>query len=252
MGGATRAEKRRRQHQAEEKLRRAGITPPPRGGGDRRATFIAVAVLAVVALVVGVVVLVTRDSGGAAAAAPPTYPATAAGGVVTAGSGPIVVDVYEDFLCPVCERFEERYGQELAAALGEGRITVRYHAVSILDERTDPPGYSTRAANASLCATQAGVFPAYHARLFDEQPAEGSAGLTDEQLVAFGTELGVDLGACVTGAVNGADVVAVSDAARAEPAARNAEGQFGTPTVLLGGARVDLGDTAWLRNALGG
>jgi protein-disulfide isomerase len=247
MGGASRAEKRRKQQQAEDALRRAGITPPTRGRENQRTTFIAVAVLAVVALVVGVVVLVTRDSGGEVV---PTYPATAAGGVVTAGSGPIVVDVYEDFLCPVCERFEERYGEELTTALNENRVTVRYHAVSILDELTDPPGYSTRAANANLCATQAGVFPAYHARLFDEQPAEGSAGLTDEQLVAFGTDLGVDLGACVAGAVNNADVVAATEAARSNPAALNAEGRFGTPSVLLDGARVDISDTAWLQNAL--
>jgi protein-disulfide isomerase len=247
MGGASRAEKRRKQQQAEDALRRAGISPPTRGPRNQRTTFIAVAVLAVVALVVGVVVLVTRDSGGEVA---PTYPATAAGGVVTAGSGPIVVDVYEDFLCPVCERFEERYGQELTAALNENRITVRYHAVSILDDLTEPPGYSTRAANANLCATQAGVFPAYHARLFDEQPAEGSAGLTDEQLVAFGTDLGADLGACITGAANVADVVAATDAARSDPRALNAEGLFGTPSVLLDGVRVDIADTAWLQTAL--
>jgi protein-disulfide isomerase len=248
MGGASRAEKRRKQQQAEDTLRRAGITPPTRGRDNRRTTFIAAAVLAVVALVVGVVVLVTRDSGGEEVA--PTYPATAAGGVVTAGSGPIVVDVYEDFLCPVCERFEERYGQELTTALNEDRITVRYHAVSILDDLTEPPGYSTRAANANLCATQAGVFPTYHARLFDEQPAEGSAGLTDEQLVAFGTDLGVDIGACVAGAANVADVVAATDAARSNPAALNEEGRFGTPSVLLDGARVDITNTAWLQDAL--
>ena len=247
MGGASRAEKRRKQQQAEERLRRAGITPPTREKDNRRTTFIAVSTVAVVALIVGVVVLLTRDSG---APVVPTYTATASEGVVTAGNGPIVVDVYEDFLCPVCERFEERYGEELTTALNEGRITVRYHAVSILDQLTDPPGYSTRAANASLCATDAGVFPGYHARLFDEQPAEGGAGLTDEQLVAFGTDLGVDIGQCVTGAANADSVAAATEAARSNPAALNADGQFGTPTVLLDGARVDLGDTGWLQDAL--
>ncbi|MCX6467641.1 MAG: thioredoxin domain-containing protein [Pseudonocardiales bacterium] len=247
MGGASRAEKRRKQQQAEERLRRAGITPPTREKDNRRTTFIAVSTLAVVALIVGVVVLLTRDTG---APVVPTYTATASEGVVTAGNGPIVVDVYEDFLCPVCERFEERYGEELTTALNEGRITVRYHGVSILDELTDPPGFSTRAANAALCATDAGVFPAYHARLFDEQPAEGSAGLTDAQLVAFGTDLGVDIGQCVTGAANAGAVAAATEAARSNPAALNADGQFGTPTVLLDGARVDLGDTGWLQDAL--
>ena len=101
--------------------------------------------------------------------------------MVTVGSGPVVVDVYEDYLCPICERFEERYGTDLTTALNENQITVRYHSIAILDERTTPAGYSTRAANAALCSVAAGIFPAYHKQLFDSQPAEGSAGLTDDR-----------------------------------------------------------------------
>ncbi|MBW0118896.1 DsbA family protein [Pseudonocardia abyssalis] len=250
MGGASRNEKKRKQEAANARLRAAGITPRKgqQTGDGKRTTFIAVAVLAVVALVVGVVVLVTRDSGDTASA--PTYTASTADGVVTAGSGPIVVDVYEDFLCPVCERFEERYGQELTDAMNAGQITVRYHSVAILDELTDPVGYSSRAANAALCAVPAGIYPAYHSRLFDEQPAERSSGLTDEQLTAFGTELGADLGACIGGAANADAVASVSEAATSDAALRNADGDFGTPTVLLDGARVDISDTGWLQKAL--
>lgn len=247
MGGASRAEKRRKQEAANARLRAAGITPPL-AADPRRTTFIAVAVLAVVGLVVGVTVLLNRDTG---APVVPTYTATAAGGVVTAGTGPIVVDVYSDYLCPACERFEERYGEELTTALNAGRITVRHHAATILDTRSNPPGYSVRAANAALCAATAGVFPAYHQRLFDEQPAMGGAGLSDEQLVAFGTELGAagDFAACVTGAASAAAVVAETEAASANPALRT-NGQFGTPTVTLNGALVDVNDTNWLQTVL--
>jgi protein-disulfide isomerase len=248
MGGASRAEKRRKQQLAEEKLRRAGITPPEPARDNRRTTFIAVAALAVVALVVGIVALV--DNWNAPEEVVPTHPVAAAGGVVVAGTGPIVVDVYEDFLCPVCERFEERYGDELTTAMNAGQITVRYHSVAILNESTTPPGYSTRAANAALCAVDARVHSAYHDRLFAEQPAEGSAGLSDEQLIAFGRDLGVDLTACITGGAHVADVAAVTGTAVADPAARNAEGLFGTPTVLLNGARVDITNAEWLRSAL--
>lgn len=247
MGGASRNEKKRKQEAANERLRAAGITPPPAAKDAKRTTFIAVAVLAVVALVVGVVVLVNRDS---AAPVAPTYPVTADGGVVVAGDGPIVVDVYEDYLCPICERFEERYGAELAAALNAGQITVRYHGVAILDSRSDPAGYSSRAANAALCSVPAGIFPAYHQRLFTDQPAEGSAGLTDEELTAIGTELGADLGACISGGANAAAVAAATEAATADPALRNENGSFGTPTVLVDGARVDVSDTGWLQKAL--
>ncbi|MDN5749997.1 MAG: thioredoxin domain-containing protein [Pseudonocardia sp.] len=250
MGGASRAEKRRKQEAAEARLRAAGITPKAQGGDTKRTTFIAVAVLAVVALVVGVTVLLTRDTGEPVV---PTYTATAEGGVVTAGSGPIVVDVYSDYLCPACERFEERYGEELTTALNNGQITVRYHLVAILDERSDPPGYSTRAAAAALCSVPAGIFPAYHERLFDEQPSESGAGLSDERLVAIGTELGAggDFAACVTGEANEDAVTAETEAAVANPALRR-NGSFGTPTVTVDGALVEVNDPGWLQNAITG
>lgn len=247
MGGASRNEKKRKQEAANERLRAAGITPPPAVKDGKRTTFIAVAVLAVVGLVVGVVVLLNRDS---AAPVVPTHSVTADGGVVVAGDGPIVVDIYEDYICPICERFEERYGTELTTAMNAGQITVRYHGVAILDSFSEPAGYSSRAANAALCSVSAGIFPAYHQRLFTDQPAEGSAGLTDEELTAFGTELGADLGACISGGANAAAVTAATEAAIAEPALRNENGSFGTPTVLLDGARVDVSDTGWLQKAL--
>lgn len=248
MGGASRSEKKRKQEAADARLRAAGITPPPAAKDAKRTTFIAVAVLAVVGLVVGLVVLLnSRDS---ATPVTPTHSVTADGGVVVAGDGPIVVDVYEDYICPACERFEKRYGTELTTAMNAGQITVRYHGVAILDSYSEPAGYSSRAANAALCSVPAGIFPAYHQRLFTDQPAEGSAGLTDEELTAFGTELGADLGACISGGANAAAVTAATEAATADPALRNENGSFGTPTVLLDGARVDVSDTGWLQKAL--
>jgi protein-disulfide isomerase len=181
----------------------------------------------------------------------PTYTATQSGAVVTVGSGPVVVDVYEDYLCPICERFEERYGSDLTAALNANQITVRYHSIAILDSRTTPKGYSTRAANAALCSVQAGVFPAYHAKLFASQPAEGSAGLTDAELVAFGTELKAqgDFAGCVNGATNASAVGAETDKATTTPALQT-DGQFGTPTVALAGKKVDINNTSWLKDAI--
>jgi len=204
----------------------------------------------VVAVLVGGVVLYLRRSGTERVA--PTYTATAAGAVVTAGTGKAVVDVYEDFLCPNCEIFEKTYGNEIVTALNEGKLTVRYHSIAILDSRTTPPGYSTRASNAALCSVPAGIYPAYHQKLFASQPSEGSAGLTDAQLVQFGTELGAkgDFAGCVTGAKNAAAVTAETNKAIADPALQT-NGQFGTPTVVANGAMVDLNNTGWLKAIIG-
>jgi protein-disulfide isomerase len=247
MGGASRNEKKRRQEAAEQRLAAAGIRPPQRTGASR-APLVVVAAVVAVAVVVGLTVLFTRDSGEAVV---PAYPVTLSGVVATGGSGPVGVHVYEDYLCPQCERFEERYGDEITTALNSGQITVRYHGVSILDELTDPAGYSTRAANAALCAVPAGIFPAYHATLFDEQPAEGSSGLTDDELIAFGTELGAqgEFAECVRSAPHAAGIAAETEAAAADPDLQT-NGNFGTPTVAINGTKIDLNDTSWLQDAI--
>jgi protein-disulfide isomerase len=246
MGGASRNDKRRRQEEANQRLAAAGIHVPQKRTVNRTPVIIVGAVL-VVAVVVGLTVLLNRSTSDVV----PSYTATASGAVVTAGTGPVAIDVYEDYLCPACERFEERYGPEITTALNDGQITVRYHSIAILDSLSNPPGYSTRAANAALCSVPAGIFPNYHKKLFDEQPAEGSAGLSDDQLIAFGTELGAqgDFAGCVRGATNVAAVTAETDAASANPALQT-EGVFGTPTVAVNGAKIDLNDTNWLQDAI--
>ena len=249
MGGASRNEKKRRQDAASQRLAAAGIEVPPRKAPNR-TTIIVAAVLAV-ALVAGLAVWYFRS--GPSASVAPTYTATQAGAVVTVGSGPVIVDVYEDYLCPICERFEERYGTDLTTALNNNQITVRYHSVAILDERTTPPGYSTRAANAALCSVAAGIFPAYHKQLFESQPAEGSAGLTNDELIKLGTDLNAkgDFATCVNGGSNAGAIGAETEKAGSTPSLQT-DGKFGTPTVAIGGKKIDLNDSSWLDDAIAG
>jgi protein-disulfide isomerase len=246
MGGASRAEKRRKQDAADRRLAAAGIRVPQK---RNRTPMVVVAVVIVVAVVVGGALLIVRALGNEVE---PTYTASADGAVVTAGTGPVVIDVYEDYICPSCERFEERYGNEITTALNDGRLTVRFHTIAILDEQSNPPGYSTRAANAALCAVPAGIFPRYHKKLFDEQPAEGSAGLSNEQLIEFGTELGAqgDFAGCVQGNSHAEAIAKETERSTNDPALQT-EGRFGTPTVAIDGKKIDLNDTNWLQNALG-
>ncbi|MEN3265436.1 thioredoxin domain-containing protein [Pseudonocardia sp.] len=247
MGGASRSGKKRRQAEASRRLAAAGIRVPPK---RNRTPLIVVAVVLVVAVIVGATVLLNQAS---STNVTPTYTATASGAVVTAGTGPVTIDTYEDFLCPQCERFEQRYGNDITDALNSGQITVRFHTIAILDPSTNPPGYSTRAANAALCAVPAGIYPTYREKLFAEQPAEGSAGLSNDQLIAFGTQLGAtgDFAGCVNGATNVPAVTAETNAAAADPALQTG-GQFGTPTVARNGAKVDLNNSNWLKDAIAG
>ncbi|HEY0813012.1 MAG TPA: thioredoxin domain-containing protein [Pseudonocardia sp.] len=247
MGGASRNERKRRQEAAAQRLASAGIQVPQRANNTSLIIVVAVVVAAVLA---GGVVLYLRNAG-TVATVTPAYAATSSGAVVTAGSGKPTIDVYEDFLCPNCEIFEKAYGNEIVSALNDGKLTVRFHSIAILDKRSSPAGYSTRAANAALCAVPAGTYPAYHQKLFASQPSEGSAGLTDDQLVEFGSQLGAkgDFAGCVKGAKNAAAVTAETQKAVANPAAQT-NGVFGTPTVIANGTQVNLNNTNWLKDIL--
>ncbi len=247
MSGAARNERKRREEAAAQRLAAAGIQIPQ--GRSNTSLIIVIAVL-VVAVLVGGAVLYLRHAS-TAATVTPAYAATVSGAVVTAGTGKPAIDVYEDFLCPNCEVFEKTYGNEIVSALNSGKLTAHFHSIAILDARSNPTGYSTRAADAALCAVQAGIYPAYHQKLFVSQPPEGSAGLTDDQLVGFGTQLGAkgDFAGCVKGAKSAAAVTAETQKAIADPSLQT-KGVFGTPTVIANGTLANLNNTNWLSDIL--
>jgi protein-disulfide isomerase len=212
-----------------------------------------VAVLAALAVVVVVAVVVTLSGRSSTASVAATYPVRLEGAVVVAGqqTARTTVDIYEDYLCPVCARFEQTYGSDITQALNDGQIQVRFHGVAILSSASKPAGYSQRAGNAALCSVDAKIFPAYHQRLFTDQPAEGSAGKSNDELVALGRELGAqgDFENCVRSGKNIDAVVAETNRAIANAALRGPQG-FGTPTVLVGGQKVDLSNSNWLQDAI--
>ena len=236
--------------------------------GDRGPVLVGLAVVLVLAVVVAVMVaLAARDSSSrtaqpipAVTAPPDSVPVTLdrQSGTVVAGQAdaPLVIDVYEDFLCPACGTFEERYGQEIHEGLADGTLRVRYHLVHLLDQRSDPPGYSLAAANAALgvAAHEPQAFLDFHTTLMHHMPAERSTPYGDDQLIDLARRLGVTADAFAE-AVRGkafADAVRRQlDTAMTDPALQRPDGDgqsyFGTPTVTHNGRIVDvLADPDWL------
>ena len=72
--------------------------------------------------------------------------------------------------------------------VAEQLITLVYHPLGFLD-RLSTTAYSSRASAASGCASDGGRFVAFKDALFADQP-EGGPGLSDEQLVAVGADVG--------------------------------------------------------------
>jgi protein-disulfide isomerase len=125
---------------------------------------------------------------------------TAEGDGIPIGETGVRVDAYIDFLCPFCRQFEDASGDSLKQMVAEQLITLVYHPLGFLD-RLSTTGYSSRASAASGCASDGGRFEAYKDALFAVQPEEGGPGLSDEQLVAVGADVGLDVdsfAACVT------------------------------------------------------
>jgi hypothetical protein len=95
------------------------------------------------------------------------------------------------------------------------------------------------------------VFAAYHQKLFAEQPAEGSAGLTNQELIDKGSQVGApaSFATCVTSGKY-TNVAAAETARAIKDASLRADGsdRFGTPTVMVNGKHADLSDDNWLNN----
>ncbi|WP_100448084.1 DsbA family protein [Glycomyces xiaoerkulensis] len=157
---------------------------------------------------------------------------------VRVGDGPVVVDLYVDYLCPACKQFEATYAEDLQGWVDDGSVTVNYHPIAILDRLSEGTEYSTRAASAAVCAADVGEqeFLDFTVAMYEGQPAENTPGLSDEEIKAVGSGvgLGADWEACVdeesyAGWVGEGTEHATSD-----------QGVQGTPTARVDGEDVEL------------
>lgn len=158
--------------------------------------------------------------------------ATQNGDGIAVGTGPVTVDAYIDFICPFCRSFEEENGPAIDSLVDRGLITLVYHPLGFLD-RLSTTRYSTRAAAASGCASDGDYFRPYLYALYANQPAEGSAGLSEEQLVQLGVQGGLDqdFSRCIFAG-------AYVEWAEYVTAQALASGVSGTPSVYVDGIAV--------------
>ncbi|RIV36749.1 DsbA family protein [Micromonospora radicis] len=159
--------------------------------------------------------------------------ATGDGTGIVVGTGPVTVDIYEDYLCPACKQFEQTSGGTIDQLISEGKIRAVYHPVAYLN-RFSSTEYSTRSSAASGCAAEGGKFTEFGKALFAQQPPENGAGLSDDQLIDIGAEVGLNrdsFGSCVRDGKYKPWTAHVS----AEATRANVTG---TPTVLVNGEQV--------------
>lgn len=266
MGGAERnARKKKQQQQA------ARAVTAARGGssgGDRSKILIGVVVVILLAAGVFGYVLLSKPSTPEALTpladvkpiAAPVQVQSDATVLVGKDTAKVTVDVFEDFLCPICGTFEEKYGPQLRTQVEAGTIKVRYHVLPLLVRLSDPEGYSRDSANAAICAADAGKFSEYHDTLFAKQPEENGAGYTKDQLKQLGADLGITgdtFKSCVDSGKYHQAIEADLDKADATPhlqvdRSNGTKGFRGTPAVAVGDKLISLDNENWISDLLKG
>ncbi|MEO8263025.1 MAG: thioredoxin domain-containing protein [Pseudolysinimonas sp.] len=151
---------------------------------------------------------------------------------------------YLDYLCPFCNQFEATNGAAIQQLIESGTADLEIHPIAILDRSSLGTNYSTRSANAAACVAQYSPdqYLDVNAALFAAQPQEQTAGLSDDDLIDVLSGAGAssdDITTCIRDQTFKAWVSAATTRTLADPDLKNADGNFGTPTVLVNGQRYE-------------
>ena len=156
--------------------------------------------------------------------------------------GVVDIQIFVDYLCPICAEFEEVNGPLIRTLVESGAATVEYRPVAIRTNMSAGTQYSLRAANAAACVANYSPdsFFAVNEAFFIAQPEEGSAGLDDAQLLSIVNAAGATgpIEDCIAERTFRSWVQAATDRAVNGPLAiRDAEIESiqGTPTILVNG-----------------
>jgi len=204
------------------------------------AIGVSIAVVVVLVAIGGLVVFLNNQATAPGATPKANDTFNSETGAISFGDGEDTIAVFVDFQCPVCKTFEDQFGGQLEAAAADGRITLEYHPIAILDRFSQGTEYSSRSAGAAVCVAESNpeLYLDFAKTLFENQPAENTSGLTNDQLAGFATQVGAD------------DAVScITDETYRKFAAAQAKSHeiAGTPTVEINGTRLNLQDQADLK-----
>lgn len=163
-------------------------------------TLTIIGCLAIVGLVITILVAVLNASGGGddnevSGSQEVTVPDGIVDGAIQVGEAkaPVTIDLYYDYMCPACGAFEQVNAEDLTRLIDSGTAVVNLRMMNFLDAQSEGTAYSTRAGNA--VATVANEAPEavweFHNALYANQPAEGTEGLTDEEIAELAVQSGV-------------------------------------------------------------
>lgn len=151
----------------------------------------------------------------------------------------VVIELYEDFQCPVCKEYTVNDESQLldSTYIANGQVYYVFRQFPFLDSNTITKE-SQQAANASMCAMEQNRFWDYHDILFANQgTTENGGAYSDKRLQAFAESLGLDMTAfnkCFSADKYKADI-------QADLQKGTAAGVKGTPSIFINGKLLSAG-----------
>ena len=104
-------------------------------------------------------------------------------------NAPVVVQLWEDFVCPACQQFTRTVEPQLINDFVKaGTARLEFHQFPLSQHA---PG-ALMAANASECAADQNMFWPYQDRVFQAAESRGQAGLVFDELVKHAEATGLD------------------------------------------------------------
>lgn len=202
----------------------------PKGGKDNFTRNLVIAVVVGVVLIMLVPTVLSKKTN-TNAAIPSTVSVEDRYGMVFNKDVKDVpfIEIYEDFQCPACQRFETISGAYIEDLINTKQAKVAFHMLSFLGAE------SQLAANAAGCAADQGKFLNFHKLLYANQPSENSGVWTSSYFKTVSIGLGITDSAydkCITNNEYKDWVVNVAN----EGAKRNINS---TPTVFINGKEID-------------
>ena len=201
---------------------------PQRGGlnngPDPVTRWIVIGMVSLV-VVIGAVFTVVSNKSASNVALPPGASKEDGYGIVFNPDAKSTVNIWEDFQCPSCKRFEEANGAKIFSLIDSGKTKVVFHTLSFLGNE------SVIAGMGGGCAADQGRFLDYKNFMYTNQQEEFSGTWTKPYVISMASQIGLDetkFAACLNTDKYRKWLTNVS-------AAGSAADINGTPTVVING-----------------
>lgn len=162
---------------------------PQRGGRNNQpdpiTRWIVIGMVALV-VVIGAVFTVVSNRSASNVALPPGASKEDGYGIVFNADKSPTINIWEDFQCPSCKRFEETNGAKISDVIAQGKAKVVFNTLSFLGDE------SVVAGMGGGCAADQGKFLEYKKFLYDNQQEEGSGTWTKPFVISMAAAAGLD------------------------------------------------------------